>query len=114
MLLMAFLKMNCGRVRVGQKVDFGEGGNDAVSRAMRVQGNAVEDIPITLVGLVGLAALSAPTALLHTLGAVLTIARVLHAIGLGGNVGMARLFGTIGSLLCLLVTSGSCIYFALT
>lgn len=113
-LLMALLKLNVGRVRSGEKVDFGPGGNDAVMRAMRVQGNAVEDVPITLLGLMGLAALAAPTGLLHGLGATLTVSRVLHAIGLGGASTLPRVLGTIGSLLCLLVTAGACIYFALT
>ena len=112
-LIMAFLKMNCGRVRAGQKVDFGEGGNESMARAMRVQANAVEDVPITLIGLIALATLTTPAALLHTIGGVLTGARVLHAIGLGGGAGLPRVLGTIGSLLCLLVTAGACIYFAL-
>ena len=113
-LLMAFLKMNAGRVRAGQKVDFGEGGNDAMARAMRVQGNAVEDVPITLLGLVGLAMVSAPNVLLHVFGAGLTASRVLHAIGLGGGSLAPRFVGTLGSLLCLLGTAVCCIYFALT
>jgi len=115
-LLMAFLKMNCGRVRASTKVDYGAGDNDRMARAMRVQGNAVEDVPITLIGLIGLATLSAPPLLLHILGGTLTGARVLHATGLGGKGGfsLGRLLGTIGSLLCLLVTAGACIYFALT
>lgn len=114
-LLMAFLKMNCGRVRVATKVDYGAGDDDQMARAMRVQGNAVEDVPITLIGLLALASLSAPTLLLHILGGTLTGARVLHAMGLGGKGGfsLGRVLGTIGSLLCLLVTAGSCIYFAL-
>lgn len=115
-LLMAFLKLNCGRVRVATKVDYGAGDNDRMARAMRVQGNAVEDVPITLIGILGLASLSAPGLLLHILGGTLTASRVLHATGLGskGGTTIGRLLGTIGSLLCLLVTAGSCIYFALT
>lgn len=115
-LLMAFLKMNAGRVRTAEKVDFGQGDSDRLARAMRVQGNAVEDIPITLLGLLGLATLSAPTLLLHILGGGLTVSRLLHALGLGsrGGISVGRLLGTIGSLLCLLGTAGSCIYFALT
>ena len=115
-LLMALLKMNCGRVRASTKVDFGAGDNDRMARAMRVQGNAVEDVPITLLGLIGLAALSAPPLLLHVLGGTLTGARVLHATGLGskGGFSVGRVLGTIGSVLCLLVTAGACIYLSIT
>ena len=114
-LLMFFLKLNAGRVRTGTKVDFGAGDNDAMTRAMRVQGNAVEDIPITLIGLFGLASLQAPALLLHILGGGLTASRVLHALGLGskGGASFGRIVGTIGSVLCLLVTAGACIYYAL-
>lgn len=115
-LLMAFLKLNAGRVRSGSGVDFGAGDSDAMARALRVQGNAVEDIPIILLGLWGLASLSAPTTLLHVLGGGLTASRVLHAVGLGskGGFSLGRVLGTIGSLLCLLATAGFCIYYALT
>jgi len=115
-LLMAFLKANCGRARVGSKVDYGAGDSDSMARAMRVQGNAVEDVPITLIGLLALATMQAPPLLLHIIGGTLVGARVLHAVGLGGKGGpsIGRILGTIGSLLCLLVTAGACIYFALT
>ena len=113
-LLMAFLKMNCGRVRSSAKVDFGDGGNEAMARAMRVQGNAVEDVPITLIGLIGLVLVSAPTVLLHVFGVLLTVSRVLHAIGLGAGAFLPRVLGATGALFCLLGTAGACIYFALT
>ena len=115
-LLMAFLKMNSGRVRSATKVDFGAGDNDRMARAMRVQGNAVEDVPITLLGLIGLATLAAPPMLLHILGGTLTASRVLHATGLGskGGFSLGRVLGTIGSILCLLVTAGACIYYSVT
>jgi len=82
--LFVALKLNAGRVRTGEKVDFGQGDSDRMARAMRVQGNAVEDTPITLLGILALAALAAPGTLIHALGATLTVSRVLHAIGLGG------------------------------
>ena len=114
LLIMAVLKMNCGRVRASQKVDFGDGGNDAMARAMRVQGNAVEDVPITLIGLIALALVSAPIAILHIFGALLTASRILHAIGLGGGIFLPRVLGVTGALFGLLGTAGACLYFALT
>ncbi len=114
--LFWLLKMNCGRVRVATKVDFGEGDSEAMRRAMRIQGNAVEDVPIILLGLYGLAALSAPIVLIHILGAGFFVARILHALGLGGakGFGWGRLVGTLGTVLTFLVTAGSCLWFALT
>lgn len=115
-LLMLLLKMNVGRARTSQKVGFGDGGNEIVQRAIRVQGNAVEDVPIVLLGLFGLAFLEAPVMLIHGLGASFLLGRVLHAIGLGGSSGgsFGRMWGTLISVLVQLVTAGACLWYALT
>ena len=115
-LLFVGLKLNAGRVRASEKVNFGEGGSDQMRQAMRVQGNAVEDVPITLLGLYGLAALAAPVMLIHALGGSFILFRLAHAFGLGGGSGsgLGRLLGTIGTLLVMLITGGTAIWFALT
>lgn len=115
-LLFAALKVNVGRVRQGEKIGFGDGANERLQRAIRVQGNAVEDVPILLVGLLALAALSAPVWLIHGLGGALFLGRVLHAVGLGGSSGasMGRLVGTLISLIVTLVIGGAYIWFAVT
>lgn len=115
-LLMILLKGNVGRVRTSEKVGFGDGNNEALQRAIRVQGNAVEDVPVVLVGLLALGLMNAPVLLIHGLGATFLVARILHAIGLGGSSGGSpgRLFGTLLTLIVMLVTAGACIWFALT
>lgn len=115
-LLMAILKGAVGRTRARTKVDFGAGENEQMLRMMRVQGNAVEDVPASLIAIGALAFLSAPTMLLHGLGGALFVSRVLHATGLGGKGGasIGRVAGTIGSVLVLLISSISCIWFAVT
>lgn len=115
-LLFIGLKLNAGRVRVATKVNFGEGASDPMTQAMRVQGNAVEDVPITLLGLYGLAALSAPVIMIHILGASFLVFRLAHAVTLGSGTGsgLGRFVGTMGTLLVMLVTGGACIYFAIT
>lgn len=114
-VLFVILKLNAGRVRFGSKINVGDDGNEAMLKAMRMQGNAVEDVPIVLLGLFGLALLAAPIALIHGLGSVLLISRILHAVGLGGvpGLGFGRVLGTVGSMLTMWVTAGSCIWFAL-
>jgi hypothetical protein len=115
-LLMLALKINVGRVRGKEKVMFGDGANEAMQRAIRAQGNAVEDVPIVLIGIAGLAALSAPVVLIHALGSSFFAARILHAIGLGGSSGSSfgRMAGTLVVLIVMLVTAGACIWYALT
>jgi uncharacterized protein len=113
-LLMLVLKMNVGRVRSSKKINLGDGNDDAMQRAIRVQGNAVEDVPVVLFGLVALALMGAPVLLIHAIGGTFLIARVLHAVGLGGmaGAGAGRLVGTFLSLIALLVTAAACIWFA--
>lgn len=113
-LLMLVLKGNVGRVRTREKIGFGDGGNEPMQRALRVQGNAVEDVPVVLLGLIGLGALAAPALLIHVLGASFLLGRVLHAIGLGGSSGGSpgRMFGTLISLLVMLGTAGACVWYA--
>lgn len=113
-VLMTALKLNVGRVRMSQKVSFGDGNNEAVQRAIRVQGNAVEDVPVVLLGLIGLGLLNAPVLLIHGLGASFLAARLLHAFGLGATSGSSfgRMAGTMISLLALIITGGACIWFA--
>ncbi|MEL6829674.1 MAG: MAPEG family protein [Pseudomonadota bacterium] len=113
-LLFVALKLNSGRVRVGEKVNFGDGGNEEMQKAMRVQANAVEDVPIVLIGLLALTLLSVPTLLLHLVGGGFLLGRVLHALGLGSQTGTGwpRLVGTLLTLIMMLVTAGACLWFA--
>jgi uncharacterized membrane protein YecN with MAPEG domain len=115
-LLMLILKLNVGRVRASKRINLGDGNDPSMQRAIRVQGNAVEDVPIVLFGLVGLGLLDAPVILIHALGGAFLIARVLHAVGLGGmpGAGVGRLIGTLLTLIVLLVSAGACIWFAVT
>lgn len=113
---MLALKLNVGRVRAGEKVAFGDGANEAMQRAIRVQGNAVEDVPIVMLGLIGLGLMEAPSLLIHAIGASFLLGRILHAAGLGRSAGvtMGRFAGTLLSLVAMIVTAGACIWFAVT
>lgn len=114
-LLMLILKLNVGRVRSSKKINLGDGNDESMTRAIRVQGNAVEDVPFVLFGLIGLALLAAPVIVIHALGISFLIARILHAVGLGGmaGAGVGRLIGTLMSLIVMLATAGACVWFAL-
>ena len=114
-LLMMILKLNVGRVRASKKINLGDGNDEAMQRAIRVHGNAVEDVPVLLFGLVGLGLLAAQVLLIHALGATLLIGRVLHAVGLGGmpGAGIGRTIGTLLSLIVILITAGACVWYAL-
>lgn len=113
-LLMSFLKLNVGRVRIKNKITLGDGDNDEVYRAIRVQGNAVEDVPMVMFGLLALALLGATTMFIHIVGGAFLFGRLAHAHGLSSNggSGIGRTLGTIISMLALLVTAIGTIYYA--
>lgn len=114
LLLMIYLKGNCGFTRMRENVDLGDGGNDAMLRAIRAQGNAVEDVPMVLIGLFALAGLGAGALTVHVLGSSFVLARTLHALGMIAGVGWGRVAGTLITQLVMIGTAGLCLWQALT
>lgn len=81
-LILLVLAIRVARQRGISKVGIGTGGDEALERASRVHGNAVENIPIVLI-LLGLAeACGSSIVFLHGIGIALTLGRLLHAWGL--------------------------------
>ena len=78
-LMLLFLTLHVARTRRSLKIYFGDGGNAAMQRAMRMQLSAAESIPTALVLLLVLAGLGSPLWGLHTFGAAFTAGRLLHA-----------------------------------
>jgi len=122
-LLLLFLKGKAGSTRgkAGStrgktKVNFGDGNNEQMQQALRVQGNAVEDVPIAMIGLIMLGVLTAPIWLLHTLGGTMFVSRILHAYGLGKSSGYSfgRLVGTLRSMIAQLAIGIACLWFVFT
>jgi uncharacterized membrane protein YecN with MAPEG domain len=107
-LLMLGLKLYVGARRGQLKLPSGET-NPEFNRATRVQLNAVEDVPVLMVGIAGLAMLGMPAWYIHMCGLVLFVSRVLHATGLAGSSGFSigRAVGTMGTMLAFLAIAGA-------
>ena len=107
-LMMLGLKMYVGARRGQMKLPSGET-NPEFNRATRVQLNAVEDVPLLMVGIAGLAMLGMPAWYIHMCGLVLFVSRILHAYGLAGSGGFSigRAVGTMGTLLVFLAIAGA-------
>ena len=115
-LLLVYLSYQVVRYRVKFKIGIGDGGNAELARSIRVQGNFVEYVPIALllISLVELAGFSAWV--VHVLGIVLLVGRIIHAQGLGASAGPSRgrFIGTtlswvtiaVAAILCLLAFGG--------
>jgi uncharacterized protein len=98
-LLLVMLALRVIRLRWKLRVGLGDGGDKAMSRAIRIHANATEHLPIALLLLLVAELNHANPMLLHGCGIALVVARVLHAVGLGRSTGASwqRSVGTIGT-----------------
>ncbi|HXZ95665.1 MAG TPA: MAPEG family protein [Burkholderiales bacterium] len=110
-LILVYLSYRVVRYRVKFKVGIGDGGNAELARAIRVQGNFAEYVPIALllILLVELAGFSAWV--VHVLGITLLGGRAWHARGLGTSSGasLGRFVGTFSSWLTLSTAAILCL-----
>lgn len=107
-ILLIALSLRVARLRKTLKVGIGDGGERALQKAIRVQGNFIEYVPMALL-LLFLLELSrqAPFWVLHLLGAGLLLGRVLHAIGLSTTAGLSfgRMVGILLTFGMILITA---------
>ena len=100
-LLIIALSYLVSRQRKRFKVGLGSAERPEIEQAMRVQANAVEYIPITLVLLLAYELNGGPAWAVHLFGAVLFVSRILHAWGFSHSAGVSfrRYAGTAGTWL---------------
>lgn len=99
MILAPILMFRVGQVRLGKKINLGDGGDELMLSRIRAHGNFTENAPLALLGLLALAMLNAYPITLHIFGAAFFLGRVAHAIGMSGNWSKGRLVGTVLTLL---------------
>lgn len=111
-LILFFLACRVVGRRRSARVSLGTGGDGELEQRVRAHGNAAEYIPAVMLGLFVLASIGVQVWLIHAIGAAFTLGRVLHGIGLSGNVLPARMLGTILTWLGMLATGIGLIWFA--
>ncbi|PZO71412.1 MAG: glutathione S-transferase [Sphingomonas taxi] len=86
------------------KIGVGSGGDAVLRRKVRVHGNFGAYVPLALLMLALLELAAVSTTWLWTFGIALLVARVLHAVGLGGSSGysVGRFTGTLLTFVTLL------------
>ena len=93
-LLYLLLSLRVVLQRKSSRIGVGTGGDTALALRVRVHANFAEYVPLALL-LLALLELSGTVAwFVWACGLVLLLARVLHAIGLGGSAGYS--FGRFG------------------
>lgn len=112
-LILFYLALRVVGRRRSAQVSLGTGGDSELEQRVRAHGNAAEYIPVTMLGLFVLASMDTQLWLIHAIGATFTLGRVLHGIGLSGNVLPARRFGTLFTWLGMLATGICLVWFGL-
>ncbi len=93
-LMLVGISIRVTVLRARKKIDFFDGGDPELGRAIRVQGNFVEYVPLAL-ALIGLNEwMGVKPWVVYALGLALVAARIVHALGLYSNVFQARVIGT--------------------
>jgi hypothetical protein len=91
-LLMLALSMRVVQARLKTNTAIGDGGNPAMAAPLRAHANSAEYVPMALLLLWALASpLGRSIWLIHAMGIILTLGRVLHAIGLSRSTGPSPL-----------------------
>jgi uncharacterized membrane protein YecN with MAPEG domain len=106
-LIAIGLVIPVGQLRGKTNVSIGSGGNAELEVAIRRHANWTESVPIALILMALLELNGGSSGLLHGLGAVLLVARILHPLGLKADdmrVPMRGL-GAFGTLLVTLVAA---------
>ena len=111
-LLLVVLAFNVSRYRRGLQISFGDGDNPALKRAIRAHANLSENAPIGLILLLSVEVQGFSAAVVHLLGGVLVVGRVLHAFGLSRYDGAStgRVVGILLTWLMILAASLLAIY----
>lgn len=114
-LMFLYLSAEVSKLRVRYEVGLGDGGHLDLLKAIRIHGNFSEYVPIILILLFLSELMGGRSWLMHTLGGILLIGRVLHMIGLRITEGpsLYRFFGILMTWAVLLILSVFCFISAL-
>ncbi|MBS0472447.1 MAG: MAPEG family protein [Proteobacteria bacterium] len=96
-LIMLMLGMLVVRARVKTRTEIGDGNDPSMIGPMRAHANNTETVPMAIVLLFILYALGEGALMLHVVGLLLTVGRLLHAFGLSRNIGTS--IGRFGGML---------------
>lgn len=81
-IINIWLMLRCGRIRMKEKINIGDGGNEAMVRRMRSHSNFIENTPIVLILIAALEATGGSSTWLWAVGILYTVGRLLHPLGM--------------------------------
>ncbi|WP_295892028.1 MAPEG family protein [uncultured Vibrio sp.] len=104
--IMIFLSVQVIKQRRANKIAYADGEVESLKIARSAQSNATEYIPITLIMMALFEYNSGPLLLIHSLGVIFILGRILHAKAILSNTFPGRKAGmmmTFGVMLALIV-----------
>lgn len=115
LILLLVLSVLVTRQRRKHDVVIGDGGVPALIQAIRAFGNATEYVPAALAGLGLLALVGAPPLLIHPIGLILFVGRVLHAVGLSRSTGASwpRVSGVLATWIAYVAIAAALLFYAI-
>ncbi len=93
-LMLVGISIRITVLRAQKKISFFDGGDKELGRAIRVQGNFIEYVPMALALMALMEGMGAKHWLVYSFGAILLAARFAQAWGLYAEVFRARVVGT--------------------
>jgi len=93
-LMLVGISVRVTVLRARKKINLFDGGDEQLGRAIRVQGNFVEYVPMALALMALMEWTGAAPWLVYVAAIALFVARVVHAFGLYSSVFPARVAGT--------------------
>lgn len=114
-LLILALGYYITRLRGSEGVSLGTGKSTKLEQTVRAHANAVENVPLALLLLLIFELQGAPSWTLHAAGALLVLARILHAKGLMAARGRSfgRFWGTALTWTCMAALCAGNLFYAL-
>jgi len=106
-LLYLALSVNIIRYRLKFQIGIGSNGNKTLAKAIRVHANFIEYTPIAMLLLACYELSGGNEVVVHSLGALFFVGRVLHVKGLSSSIGVTkeRQFGMLSSFLVIATLS---------
>lgn len=93
-LMLVGVSIRVTVLRARTKIDFADGGNQALQHAIRVQGNFIEYVPMALALMAAVEWLGAKPWIVYLLAISLLLARIIHAWGIYADAIQGRVAGT--------------------
>ena len=93
-LMLVSISIRVTVLRAKKKISFFDGGDAEMGRAVRVQGNFIEYVPMALAMMGFVEWMGAKFWIVYLLGIALLAARIVHAWGLYSGVFQGRVVGT--------------------